>query len=189
MSIVSFNELRDKAYKMACDHGFHKEDLSDEHFLMLVITELSEVVEADRKDRWANKESYELLSASSIERTGNKEYFNEVAFNHNIKDTVEDELADTVIRLMDLAGLRNINILLTGKWNADLTKMTLTEAVFSIVRELSKSDSSSSLEKNINRSIGKIIAIAEALNIDLFWFVEQKMKYNGLREQKHGKKY
>lgn len=30
-------------------HGWHEENLSDEHFLCLVISELMEAVEADRK--------------------------------------------------------------------------------------------------------------------------------------------
>lgn len=34
-----------------------------------------------------------------------------------------------------------------------------------------------------------IIGLAKHLNIDLFWHIEQKMRYNELRENKHGKKY
>lgn len=36
------NELRDKAYQCAVVHGWHEEDLSNEHFLCLVISELME---------------------------------------------------------------------------------------------------------------------------------------------------
>ncbi len=46
---MELNELRDKAYKIAREHGFHEEEFSDGHYLMLVISELSEAVEADRK--------------------------------------------------------------------------------------------------------------------------------------------
>ena len=53
------NELRDKAYQCAVEHGWHEEKLSNEHFLCLVISELMEAVEADRKDNHANKEYYE----------------------------------------------------------------------------------------------------------------------------------
>ena len=52
---MNLNELRDKAYRIACDHGFHDKELSNEHCLMLVITELSEAVEADRKGRLGKK--------------------------------------------------------------------------------------------------------------------------------------
>ena len=46
---MNLNELRDRAYKTACDRGFHDEELSNEHCLCLVISELMEAVEADRK--------------------------------------------------------------------------------------------------------------------------------------------
>ena len=51
---MNLNELRDRAYKTACDHGFHDEELSNEHCLCLVISELMEAVEADRKGKRAD---------------------------------------------------------------------------------------------------------------------------------------
>lgn len=51
MENINLNKWRDRAYKTACEHGFHDKELSNEHCLMLVITELSEAVEADRKGR------------------------------------------------------------------------------------------------------------------------------------------
>ena len=51
MKNINLNELRDRTYKTACEHGFHDKDLSNEHCLCLVISELMEAVEADRKGR------------------------------------------------------------------------------------------------------------------------------------------
>lgn len=51
MDKIDLNALRDRAYKTDCEHGFHDEELSNEHCLMLVITELSESVKADRKGK------------------------------------------------------------------------------------------------------------------------------------------
>ena len=48
---MSLNELRDKAYRNAVTHGFHNKELSNEHCLCLVISELMEAVEADRKGK------------------------------------------------------------------------------------------------------------------------------------------
>lgn len=31
MSNINLNKLRDRAYKTACENGFHDKDLSDEH--------------------------------------------------------------------------------------------------------------------------------------------------------------
>ena len=59
MSNIDLNILRDQAYKIACDHGFHDKELSNEHFLCLVISELMEAVEADRKGKRFDKGKYE----------------------------------------------------------------------------------------------------------------------------------
>ena len=37
--MIELNELRDKAYRNAVVHGWHEENLSDEHFLCLVISD------------------------------------------------------------------------------------------------------------------------------------------------------
>lgn len=58
MNNINLNELRDRAYKTACDHGFHDKRFSEEHFLCLIILELMEAVEADRKGKRADRESF-----------------------------------------------------------------------------------------------------------------------------------
>lgn len=50
---MNLNELRNQAYRNAVVHGWHEENMSDEHFLCLVISELMEAVEADRKESHA----------------------------------------------------------------------------------------------------------------------------------------
>ena len=52
------NILKDRAYNNAVAHGWHEEDLSNEHFLCLVISELMEAVEADRKGQRAEKNKF-----------------------------------------------------------------------------------------------------------------------------------
>ena len=183
---MNLNELRDRAYKIACDHGFHDKELSNEHWLCLVISELMEAVEADRKGKQANIESHKLLSQASIERTGNPKYFNEVSFQHHIKDTVEDELADAVIRLLDLAGLRKIDMndrfiiaYIVSK------KKSFTENCYAIIKDVV--NYRYSFEECLNYAIRQIFELAAFYDIDLLWHIEQKCKYNKFREYEHGK--
>ena len=135
MSSVNLNELRDKAYQCAVVHGWHEENLSDEHFLCLVISELMEAVEADRKGSHADFEAF-------------NKYYNRIDFKENferqIKGTVEEELADTCIRLLDLAGLRNVDL---GEVTLDELKhsegffdWTFTESMFFLVCNLTNTD-------------------------------------------------
>lgn len=55
MNNINLNELRNRAYKTACEHGFHDKELSNEHCLCLIVGELMEAVEADRKGRLGKK--------------------------------------------------------------------------------------------------------------------------------------
>ena len=112
---MNLNELRDKAYKIACEHGFHDTELSNKHFLCLIISELMEAVEADRRGKRANVDWFEKKISTSricqgLDLDIPKERGYEVAYNETIKGSIEEELADAVIRLLDLAGLRGINL-------------------------------------------------------------------------------
>ena len=191
---MNLNELRDRAYKTACDHGFHDEELSNEHCLCLVISELMEAVEADRKGRFA-KVPVDKKGTIFDERTFHyqNKYFAE-NFETYIKDCVEDELADACIRLLDLAGLRNISIDdFSGEMIYEATEScnneTFTESIYAIstIPIRCEYEYDSLLENQLNSMLLAIFGFAKHLNIDLIWHVEQKMRYNELRENKHGK--
>lgn len=197
MSKIDFNALRDRAYKCACAHGFHNTELSNGHLLMLVITELSEAVEADRKGKY-------FKGISTFEREFNRYYALvdenkrfECAFEKYVKDTVPDEMADAVIRLLDLAGLRGISLeLANGDIDDCIEDMaeackgeTFTESIYSISTLPVRYDGIFDFPTAVNDMILSIFGLAKHLDIDLLWHIEHKMKYNELRENKHGKRY
>lgn len=185
MSSVNLNELRDKAYQCAVVHGWHEENLSDEHFLCLVISELMEAVEADRKGSHADFEAF-------------NKYYNRIDFKENferqIKGTVEEELADACIRLLDLAGLRNVDL---GEVTLDELKHSegffdwiFTECMFFLVCNLTNTDfiESHSFDSYLRVVLIEIMGFCVKKDIDIFWHIEQKMKYNELRPYMHGGK-
>ena len=74
-----------------------------------------EAVEADRRGKRANVDRYNKKIANSricqgLDPDIPKERGYEVAYNETIKGSIEEELADAVIRLLDLAGLRGISL-------------------------------------------------------------------------------
>ena len=93
---LTLNELRDKAYKIADEHGFH-ENNDFARTLMLIVSELSEAMEADRNDKWAKE-------------CTNKTPLLDTEYEAFVKGTVEEEIADAFIRLLDLAGTWNIDL-------------------------------------------------------------------------------
>lgn len=185
---MNLNTLRDEAFKIACEHGFHDTELSNEHYLMLVITELSEAVEADRKDRHADIAKFKEWQGNSLslsEETRIKRFKED--FEAYIKDTVEDELADAYIRLLDLAGLWDINIGRIEFVNVMSSKRTFTENIYVITECLTNDEYL--LEEQVNKAITQLLGLTDILGIDLEWHIRIKMKYNSMRENKHGKKY
>lgn len=181
------NQLAKEIYEANKAKGFHEEKQSYEHMTCLVISELMEAVEADRKGRKADFENF------------NKQY--EYSFKDNfdeyIKDTVEDELADAVIRLLDTAGelelklnQDDINELAKDFDEEKALAMKFTECIYVIVFAIVDTpyDHGSSTQ-SIRDGLALIIGYCNALNIDLWKHVELKLNYNSLRPYKHGKAY
>jgi len=183
MNNIDLNKLRDRAYKIACDHGFHDTEHSDEHYLMLVITELSEAIEADRKGKIAKPEKVIMIPHSS-NRDHNRQ--NELQmFSLYVKDTLEDELADATIRLLDWAGARDA--ILENTNGIKIPDLPLPELMFRLCKCITFSAGAG--DETISHIIGCVFSLADHLKINLEWHIEHKMKYNESRSKKHGKKY
>jgi NTP pyrophosphatase (non-canonical NTP hydrolase) len=95
---MKIKELIEDAHQNAKDKGFWDKERDLGQLLMLIVTKLAEALEADREGRY----SYFTRYYSSLDQ--------KTAFEENIKDTFEDEIADCFIRLADLCGGLNIDI-------------------------------------------------------------------------------
>lgn len=188
---MNLNELRDKAYQCAVAHGWHEDNLSDEHFLCLVISELMEAVEADRKRKHAdiqkfNKEmDYYIHEMKLYGENYDKAYHD--TFEYYLKDSMEDELADACIRLLDLSGLRGYDLDsfdYEGSDTEDYSNMSFTESMFRICVYVTYS----CYRDEPFILLNEIFTFCKDRNIDIFWHIEQKMKYNELRPYKHNNK-
>lgn len=92
------NQSAQKIFQNNKAKGFWDNKRNVGELLMLVTSELGEAMEAHRKGRFA-----EFEQAETNVRLGGEWDAN---FKAHIKDTFEDEIADAVIRLLDLsAGL------------------------------------------------------------------------------------
>lgn len=181
-------ELIKRAYSIAATHGFHEVDRSNAHFLMLVVSEIGEMVEADRKSRRAFVG--DKLSISD-------ETFAEW-FESNVKDTLEDELADVVIRICDFLGTRHIEPLILEKtstsddWANLWCKDSINEQCYGLTKIITHIDEDTSAD-DISRLLGASLTwcfdFADFHKFDLLWHVEQKMRYNETRSIRHGKNY
>lgn len=103
-------ELSKIVYEANKEKGFHDKGRSFAETCMLIVSEISEAVEADRNELGLNDElGKELVSVCYSELVHNKT-FDAEQFKDEIKDSVEDELADALIRILDEAGRRGMDI-------------------------------------------------------------------------------
>lgn len=189
MKNTDFNLLAKKAFENAKEKGFHDKPHTDAHYLMLVACELAEAVEADREGKRSDRRTYNFLL---------QEYGETLAkhlFEMHLKDTVEDELADAVIRLLDYVGVKGYNIpenYITSEqikaeacevreWmlNKSFTDVVFTSCMVNI-------ESAKEIPEAL---IYAIFVVAELYDIDLMWHIQEKMTYNSTREMLHGKSY
>lgn len=119
------NELAKEIHENAKSKGFFDSEKNIGEMLCLIHSEVSEALEADRKGRHTTG-TIQTINSFVID-----EMF-VTDFKIAVKDTFEDELADVMIRVMDLAAFKGI---------------------------------------------------------DLEAHIKAKMRYNAMREHKHGKKY
>jgi NTP pyrophosphatase (non-canonical NTP hydrolase) len=192
MANVDWNALRDRAYKCACNHGFHEEeefDLSRVKYLMLILTEVSEAVEADRKNRVTDKNNL-----AGVTELKDDSYFPAV-FEACIKDNIEDEIADIIIRCLDLAGVYNLDVLMNYKpriYNYEyFMSQSFCESAFELCRIITNcaDDLMDNFEYSIDDIISYVLNWCEALKIDIMRHIDLKIKYNETRPYKNGKNY
>lgn len=192
--IDELNALKDEAFRMAVEHGFHDQAYTDEHWMMLIICEVAEAVEADRKGRRADLGCFE----EQRYYCGPRE-----AFERNVKDTVEDELADVCIRILDFMGKEGFSVREDGFPSGVQAGMTLSRMTVQhhgdfchIAYRLAEgpmgyADEELDLydEASMNHSLGKICGYCEDEGIDILKHIRLKMEYNRTRERLHGKRY
>lgn len=188
MNTEELNALKDRAYKTAVEHGFHEEEKSDAYWLGLVMSEAGEAINADLKGRHAGTYLFTVDMKMGIPF--------KINFENHIKDSVEDEIADIVIRLFDFAGLKGYELRLKTITQSDIEFLGLGEGfvadLFNLVGGLSEGLEDDDLELYVCCLISIFSDRFDEMtgsNKGLWWFVEQKMRYNELRPKLNGKMY
>ena len=191
MNTEELNALKERAYKWAVEHGFHEEEKSDAYWLGLVMSEAGEAINADRKGRHADTKKFEVDLAI---------FPFDFSFEKQIKDSVEDKIADIVIRLLDFAGMKGYTLSISGLCILpsivvirEFEKNGLPGTLIQLIDPLNSSLDQHNTEKTIGIIIGVLNDCFDEMtggsDCDLWWFVKQKMRYNELRQKLNGKLY
>jgi len=128
------NKLAKEIHANNREKGFYENKKNTGEMLCLIHSEVSEALEADRNELYCNiHEPYDTSGNTTYQDIQHEDWVQfKWFFETDIKNTFEDELADIMIRVMDLS---------------------------------------------------------EHKGIDLEAHIKAKMRYNSLREYKHGKKF
>ena len=112
------NDLAKKVHENAKSKGFFEDEKNIGEMLCLIHSEVSEALECDRKDKYSSRflsvkrdhlqgeDKVNLYELTAGIRDGEFKLF----FERTYKDTFEDELADIMIRVMDLAAYKGIDL-------------------------------------------------------------------------------
>ena len=190
------NEWVKRAYDNAVKHGWHEEEKSNAHWLMMVCTEVAEAVQADRKGNYMddlNKEGLKTVLAKDHGGLFNKYY------SDTIEGKVESELADICIRVFECC-LAYLTSLSNGFSTFDnevkyAKQHSFTENAIMVTRTIVSCNTTASRSENEEMFfvlyvcvLASVFEWAEALGIDLIQHINLKMRYNESREYHHGNK-
>lgn len=179
-------------HERAVSKGFWDEPRSVGHSLMLAFGEFHEAIEADRLGKWIKLTPEQIEVLRGLEGAAYAQ-----AFLRLVKDTVGDEIADAVIRLLDLLGWMFDGedipdwVVSCGSsvYGVDGISPMLTDALMPIITDLCGAYDNCDATAGILNAIKSIEQLCDRFGIDLMTHIELKLKYNATRPAKHGKKY
>lgn len=97
------NQLAKEVHLNAVEKGFYEKEKNIGEMLALIHSEISEALEADRKDRYLSENMKVVLGWVSDSD------FSE-DYRAKVKGTFEEEMADIIIRVFDLCAWKGIDL-------------------------------------------------------------------------------
>ncbi len=98
------NEIAKEIHQNAVNKGFFEGEKNIGEMLCLIHSEVSEALECDRKGHHCDNE--QVIRINAIE----SDILFKIEFKNVVKDTFGAELADILIRDLDLAAFKNIDL-------------------------------------------------------------------------------
>ena len=184
---MDYNKLSQTAHAAALKNGWYEgEQVSINTKLALIKSEIYEAFDSFRDGKYADTTKW----VKDINLTESDFKAFAADFKAEIKDTFEDEISDTVIRICDFCGwygielgeVKKLQTKSKGRVDSDLVSIDkLITANYDIVEK-------DVLSTSLTCLLGTLESIAEVYGFDLEQHINLKLAYNATRGYKHGGK-
>lgn len=177
--IEELKQLAKQIHENAKAKGFYDrrdEKLFEVHQVYEIVKEIAEFHESYKKRRSTPCDIYLHYYGEEIGKEKD-------VFEALVKDTYQDELADAIIRILDIAKYMDYDLLeeFDVYEEPELSNYDISGICLDITMALS--------EQLLNDALDNIFYLAHNMNIDILWHIEAKMAYNATREKLHGKNF
>ena len=190
---MSLNNIAKKVHYDARQKGFWDNDLSDEHCIVLIVGELMEIIAADRTNKKSMDDYYNLKMEYA-----KTPYIKLEAYDICIKGSIEEEIADSILRCFDLCGARDWDI---DSYVQNIIKFHAPDRVMALpmsnpnlvekVYHMTQVIMTGRMEAKdrIFETLINLWFLSVHYKINIKKHLIWKMRYNKLRPVKNGKKY
>lgn len=164
-----------KQYAINCKKGWHDPIYTKTHYLFMIVTEVAEAAEADRKQKRCKTDD-----ALRCKEIGNEEIFYEWYYQR-IKGTIEEEFADICLRIIDLAYKIYGNSM---KWKEEIVSRMentiFTEKAYHFIYNILREGDANQLAS----AVSFVYGWAYSLGINLNLHIKLKLRFNGITLKK-----
>ena len=206
MNKETLQAISDTAHSINVANGFDEAE-SYKRSVALIVSEMAEMLEADRKDKYSRAIIKELTERESNMISGMtiKQAHQFIIttndfqawFKECVKDTVEDELADVVIRITSFLAASGHKIEYENAFDAlesftvnDLIHdLPLCEIIYNLMKATLNAEDRLEPYVELEGITYTCFELAEIYEFDLEWHIDAKLTYNKTRSYLHGKAY
>lgn len=182
--MVDIDNYIKESYEIALEKGFYPPDSHIYEHIMGIVSELGEVYEAHRNNKFSTIEDTPFDINVIIENIGDLDcdsFISKDIYEKHIKDTFEDELADCFIRLFNVCSFIGRHIRIDSQYFYQEGWNTVPGDLYAITSQVMQSD--------FIFAINMLYGFCKYHNIDIEKYIELKIRYNKTRPKLNGKQY
>lgn len=194
---MNIKKLAGKAHAINVSKGFWDPIPNEGQTLWLCVTELAELTESDREGRNGDIKKFES-ERSRIKNSRYSDHEKPVVisklFKKHVKDSMGDELADALIRMLDYCvgfkiPIDEARIKRIMKEIRERRLKNLGEELLDLAGTIKFLHKGIVKETSATIVLARLMVFGEQLQVPLMKHVKYKLEYNANRPHKHNKKY